>query len=573
MKKKKIRSFNSVWQIYKRLTSDHKKKCLYLLIFMIMTAVLEVASLGLVVPFLSFLTNPSYISNTPILKDIMDTVYYSFEINSSTFISLLFISIAIIAMSARILLLKFNALIVVAIGSNLSLRVLSYVLSQPYEYHLRTNTSDLIANIKEKVELTVFAVLLPVLTLISNLIISIALIFTLILINWKVAFVVFSVFIPLYAIVIYLSKVKLNYNSLSIQINQPKTIKLIQEALGSIRDIILNSNIDVYVQKYKSPDFENRYAQARNIVLASSPRFIMECAGMVLIASLILFYVSNEIDLMMILPSLGALALGAQRILPSLQQIYTAWASIAGYGTSADEVIAKLKPLQTEKEKEGHNIDFKKSIKFNQVSFSYYGVDKPVIKKIDFEILKGDRVAITGKTGSGKSTIIDLITGLIKPKSGSILIDNFTLDSSTISSWQKNIALVPQSIFLSDESILQNVCLGFEDKQIDIEKVKSCIRQVCLQDVIENLPNKYQTKIGERGVRLSGGQIQRIGIARALYKNKNVLILDEATNALDEETENAIIKNIQNIRKDLTIIIISHRPQSISFCNKKIRIN
>ena len=572
MQIKKIKSFNSVWQIYKCLTLDHKRKCLYLLIFMLLTAILEVASLGLVVPFLSFVTNTDYISNTPILKDIIDNVYSYSGMKASTFITLLFICLAIIAMLARLLLLKFNALIVVAIGSNLSLRVLSYVLSQPYEYHLSTNTSDLIANIKEKVELTVFAVLLPVFTLISNLIISIALIFTLILINWKIALIVSIVFIPLYAIVISFSKVKLNLNSLSIQHNQPKTIKLIQEALGSIRDIILNSNKEAYIKKYKSPDFENRSAQAKNIVLASSPRFIMECTGMILIASLTLFYVSNETDLMLVLPSLGALALGAQRILPSLQQIYAAWASIVGYGTSADEVITKLEILQNKIDK--NNIfNFKSSIKFHQVFFTYKGVDEPAIKEIDFEINKGDRVAITGKTGSGKSTIIDLIIGLIKPNSGFISVDNIKLDDKNISSWQKNIALVPQSIFLSDESILQNICLGYDNDEIDVKRVNSCIKQVCLEDVINKLPNQYQTKIGERGVRLSGGQIQRIGIARALYKNKNILILDEATNALDEDTEDKIINNIQNMSKDLTIIIISHRPQTLNFCNKKIFIN
>lgn len=574
MRVKKIKSFAPVWHIYKKLSYDHKKKCLFLLVFMLVTAVLEVASLGLVVPFLSFLTNESYISNIPILKDLLRFVDINYGIVSSTFISLLFILLAIMAMSARLLLLRFNALFIVAVGSNLSLRVLGYVLNQPYEYHLKMNTSDLIANIKEKVELTVFAVLLPVLTLISNSIISIALIITLIAINWKVALIVSLIFIPLYAILIVFSRVRLNSNSLSIQRNQPLTIKLIQEALGSIRDIILNSNKDVYIEKYKLPDYENRLAQAKNIVLASSPRFIMECTGMILIASLTLYYVSNEINLMTVLPSLGALALGAQRILPSLQQIYAAWASIAGYGTSADEVIEKLEILDNENKKIISNeIKFNNSIKFNKVSFAYYGVNEPIIQKIDFEIRKGDRVAIVGKTGSGKSTIIDLIIGLIKPTSGFIYIDDQKLNDNVVSSWQEKIALVPQTIFLSDESLLQNICLGYEEDKIDINRVKSCIKTVGLEDVIEKLPNRYQTKIGERGVRLSGGQRQRIGIARALYKKKKILILDEATNALDEDTENKIIKNIQSMSKDLTIIIISHRPQTLKFCNKKILIN
>ena len=573
MKLQKNKSLNSIWKIYEKLTLAHKKKCLYLLFFMLLTAILEVASLGLVVPFLSLVTNPDYISNIPLLNDVLNTINKIFGTNSTILISTLFICLAITAMVARVLLLKFNAQIVVSIGSNLSLRVLSFILSQPYEYHLKKNTSDLIANVKEKVELTVFAVLLPVLTLISNLIISIALIFTLILINWKVALVVSIVFIPLYILVIFISRSKLNHNSLSIQLNQPKTIKLIQEALGSIKDIILYSNKDIYIDKYRLPDFENRSAQAKNIVIASSPRFIMECTGMILIASLILFSVNNKTDLMTILPSLGALALGAQRILPSLQQVYAAWASIIGYGTSVNDVVENLEVLKKDNVIKSNSLKFDKAIKFVDVTFSYRDNEKPVIKKLNFEILKGDRVAISGKTGSGKSTIIDLICGLIKPKSGFVYIDDLPLDNENTKYWQKNIALVSQSIFLSDETILENICLGFEENQIDIGKVKSCIKKACLEDVIENLPHKYQTKIGERGVRLSGGQIQRIGIARALYRDQNILILDEATNALDEDTEGQIIKNIQNMQKDITIIIISHRPQTLKFCNKEILIN
>lgn len=573
MKLQKNKSLNSIWKIYEKLTLTHKKKCLYLLFFMLLTAILEVASLGLVVPFLSLVTNPDYISNIPLLNDVLNTINKIFGTNSTILISTLFICLAITAMVARVLLLKFNAQIVVSIGSNLSLRVLSFILSQPYEYHLKKNTSDLIANVKEKVELTVFAVLLPVLTLISNLIISIALIFTLILINWKVALVVSIVFIPLYILVIFISRSKLNHNSLSIQLNQPKTIKLIQEALGSIKDIILYSNKDIYIDKYRLPDFENRSAQAKNIVIASSPRFIMECTGMILIASLILFSVNNKTDLMTILPSLGALALGAQRILPSLQQVYAAWASIIGYGTSVNDVVENLEVLKKDNVIKSNSLKFDKAIKFVDVTFSYRDNEKPVIKKLNFEILKGDRVAISGKTGSGKSTIIDLICGLIKPKSGFVYIDDLPLDNENTKYWQKNIALVSQSIFLSDETILENICLGFEENQIDIGKVKSCIKKACLEDVIENLPHKYQTKIGERGVRLSGGQIQRIGIARALYRDQNILILDEATNALDEDTEGQIIKNIQNMQKDITIIIISHRPQTLKFCNKEILIN
>tara|TARA_B110000503_G_scaffold23182_1_gene36107 strand:- start:21016 stop:22761 length:1746 start_codon:yes stop_codon:yes gene_type:complete len=571
------KGISSVFKLYKHLTDVHKKKLFYLAIFMIFTTILEVSSLGLVIPFLGILTNESYISSIPFLNGLTLFFLENFSLVPTISISLLFILFATFSATARIALLKFNASLIVSVGSNLSLRVLNYNLSQPYDYHIRTNTSEIIANIREKVELTVFSVLLPILTFISNLIIAIGIIATLFIINWKIAITVSMIFIPIYYVIISFSKKKLNLNSLSIQHNHPKVIQQVQEALGSIRDIILNSNKDLYVEKYKIPDYLLRSAQAKNILLASTPRFILECVGMIMIALLALFFMKDNNNWQMVIPSLGALALGAQRVLPALQQVYAAWASIIGYGTSSEDVILSLDELALKRNEitntDNKSINFKKSIIFKNISFTYSGTKSKIINELDFKILKGDNVAITGRTGDGKSTLLDIITGLLLPSSGDIFVDGIKLDKSNMKQWQKNIALVPQVIFLTDESIIKNVCLGVHPDLINLEKAKDCIKKVQLTDFIQNLPLQYDTEIGERGVRLSGGQRQRIGIARALYKDANLLILDEATNALDQKTEKMILNNIKKLRKDITIIIISHRPQTLTFCNKIISLN
>lgn len=572
-------SFNSglvlVKDIYVKLDISHKKKLFFLIIYTIFTASLEVFSLGLVVPFLGILLNETYLNNVPILTEILTFLSFGLKIKSSLLISIIFIFAAIIVAISRIYLLKFSALFVVSVGSNLSLRVFENYLKQSYSFHIKKNSSDIISDIREKVDLTVFAVLLPSLTLITNLIIVLSIIIFLFFVNFKIASIISLIFLPIYIFVVLKSKERLHQNSLIIQKNQPKTIRIVQESIGNIRDIILNKNQNFYLKKYQNPDFLLRLSQAKNILIASIPRYILECIGIVLIASIAIFVILTNQSLIEIIPILGTLALGAQRILPLLQQVYAAWASIAGYGTSSRDVLNNLSYNNNELSLKSNNIKalpFQHSIIFKNVSFKYHDSKKEVIKNLNFEIRKGDKVALIGKTGSGKSTIIDLITGLLKPQTGEIIIDGKVLTSRNLHQWQQNISLVPQTIFLSDESIIENICLGLEKKEISMKKFKNSIDVSCIKSFIDSLPQGYKTLIGERGVRLSGGQRQRIGLARSFYKNKNILILDEATNALDIATETKILNNLKSLSEDITLIIISHRPKTVSFCNKIIEV-
>ena len=567
--------FIIVSDIYNKLTLDHKRKLFLLMTYTLFTAMLEVFSLGMVIPFLGVLLNNSYVIDLPILGNFFNYLVFSYDINLSVLISLIFVFAAIVVALSRIYLLRFNALFTVTLGSNFSIRVFRNYLSTDYSDHIKKNSSDILAEIKEKVDLTVFAVLLPALNLFSSLLIAISIIIFLFYINFFIAFIVSIIFLPIYLFVVYKSKRSLHNNSLLIQEKQPKTIKIIQESIGSIRDIILNQNNNFYLDKFRNPDYILRLAQAKNVIIASFPRYVLECVGIVLIALFALLALLISKNLIDFIPILGALALGAQRILPLLQTVFANWASIQGYGTSAFDVLKNLH----ENEDKIHlsklilkPFPFKKSIEFKNVSFRHNENKNETIKDINFKINKGDKVAIIGKTGSGKSTLIDLISGLLRPSSGQIYIDNKRLTLKNIKKWQQNIALVPQTIFLSDETILENVCIGLELKNIDFDKFKSSINSSHLSTFIDSLPNGHKTLVGERGVKLSGGQRQRIGIARALYKNKKVIIFDEATNALDEKTEQIIMNNLKKLSPDTTLIIISHRPKTVSFCNKVIKV-
>ena len=272
------------------------------------------------------------------------------------------------------------------------------------------------------------------------------------------------------------------------------------------------------------------------------------------------------------LPVLGTLALGAQRLLPALQQGYAAWSSILGAQDSTKEVLDLLdQPLPPEASQLLPTpLTFKKMIQFESVKFRYISEGPWVLDNLSFNIPKGARVGFIGKTGSGKSTCLDLLMGLLEPSSGRIMVDGITLDQKNIRSWQLNIAHVPQTIFLADTSLAENIAFGVPRQDIDMKRVKEAARQAHIDDFIESSSKGYQALVGERGILLSGGQRQRIGIARALYKKASVLVFDEATSALDHETEQAVMQSIKDLSKDLTILIIAHRISTLKNCTQII---
>jgi ABC-type multidrug transport system fused ATPase/permease subunit len=345
--------------------------------------------------------------------------------------------------------------------------------------------------------------------------------------------------------------------------------KAVQEGLGGIRDVLLDGTQSIYCDIYRRADYPLRMAMANNIFIAGGPRFFMEAVGMVLIATLAYSLSYQEGGVASALPELGALALGAQRLLPTLQQIYAAWAGIAGSRTSLTEILETLdQPLPPEAlQPVPPPLHFQKSVCFEAVGFQY-GLDSPwVLKGFNLTIQKGARVGIVGGTGSGKSTMLDLMMGLMEPSEGQIFVDDIPIDGDRRRAWQRTIAHVPQSIYLADTTVAENIAFGVSWHDIDMDRVRQAARQARLADFIESHPEKYHVLVGERGVRLSGGQRQRVGIARALYKQAAVLVFDEATSALDNATEQEVMNAIEGLNRDLTIVMVAHRLTTVKHCD------
>jgi ATP-binding cassette subfamily B protein len=481
-----------------------------------------------------------------------------------------FASAALIAGTCRILLLWFSLHLGNRIGADLSIKAFGATLLQPYKIHISRNSSEIVSGITQKIG-TASAVLLSVVMVMTSLVLMSAIVVTLFTVQPMICVGSISCFGLAYFIIAFFTRQKLLMNSKIITIGQTQIVKTLQEALGSIRDILLDSTQKRHIDLFTSSVVRLRHTQAQNGFINQFPRFVMETFGMVLIALLVLILNGRESGVVNALPILAIFGLGAQRLLPLLQQFYGNWAMMNGNkGVLIDALSILMQPVPNRNilaNTSNKKIKFSKSISFKQVSFSY-DEKSETLKDISVSFNKGERIGIIGETGSGKSTFVDLLMCLLSPSSGTILIDNVSLDSRSEIEWRNSLSHVPQHIFLSDCSVLENIAFGLSSESIEKQRVITAARNAKIDQFIEGLPQGYNTIIGENGIRLSGGQRQRIGIARALYREADVLILDEATSALDGETENEVMEMIGGMKDNLTIFIIAHRLSTLKGCTK-----
>lgn len=556
-----------IWCLWLYLSPLRKQQFFLLTGLMISSSLLDIVTLSAIIPFLQVLTEPEQLFSYSFVGSVTQALGITSADQLILPMTLLFALCAVISAIGRLLLLWCNTQLSYAAGADLSIEAYQRTLYQPYQAHVARNSSEVIAGIS-KVGSAV-NVFYSLLTFLSAFILIVLVLITLVVINPWVACFALLVFATSYMLVTKFSRQQLNRNSRRIARESTQVIKALQEGLGGIRDVLLDNSQSMYCDIYRKSDLPLRYASGRNIFIAGSPAPVMEALGIVIITLIAygLTYTSNGVS--NALPVLGALALGAKRLLPALHQAYAAWASISGSKASLVDALKLLEqPLPNWISQAAPlPLKFESSICFEKVSFRYGNSGPMLLNELSFTVNKGMRVAFVGSTGSGKSTTLDLLMGLLSPISGNILVDNQVIDERQMRAWQRNISHVPQSIFLTDATFAENIALGVAVDEIDLRQVQLAARQARIADFIESQSNGYSTLIGERGIRISGGQRQRIGIARALYKKSSVLVFDEATSALDNSTERAVMASINELDRNLTILLIAHRLTTVEGCD------
>ena len=564
-------------QLWAHLGRRRRLQLGVLLLVMLASSVAEVLSLAAVLPFLAVLANPEGLWNQPLVQQWAPRLGIASAQELLLPITIAFAVAALAAGAIRLLNLWLNGRLAAAIGSDLSCEAYRRTLYQPYAVQVARNSSGLIASVSTDVIRVINQVLNPLLLLLSSALIVVALVGTLLAIDWAIAVGAGLVIALVYAAAMAGSKgplQRLGHRQVALE---QQLIQALQEGLGAIRDVLLDGSQLFYATTYRQADQPLRRAQAQGGFLSSYPRLVMEPAGMALIAGVGYLLVMQG-SVAKALPLLGALALGAQRLLPMAQKVYEGWAQSRSAKNSLANVLALLaQPLPAEALlPPPQPLALRQSIRLEGVCFRYDSELPEVLQGLDLEIHRGERIGLIGSTGSGKSTLVDLLMGLLTPTGGKILVDRADLHNphqpELLPAWRAAIAHVPQSIYLADSSIAENIAFGIPKEKIDLALVRHAAAQAQIAGFIESSSEGYNTFVGERGFRLSGGQRQRIGIARALYKRTQVLVLDEATAALDNATEQAVMEAVEGLSRELTIVMIAHRLSTVARCDRVIQI-
>lgn len=559
-------------EFLRHLPTRRQRHLKLLFLLMLVGSIAEVVTIGAVVPFIALVSDPSVAESLPWFKGVLGQIDWQNSAASMVLpMSAVFLGIVATATMIRLILLYASNKLVFAIGQDIGVKVYRVLLHQPYAFHISRNTSDMLADLN-KVQMLLHGFLRPAMDGAIALILSLAILAALMAVDAGVSLGAGLLFTSIYLVIIRLFRSRLKINSKRIAETQGKRIRVVQEGLGGIRDVLLDSNQSHYASKFSRQDGEFRRAQAKNAFLGQAPRLVVEALGIAVIVALACFYATQPGGLPNALPALGALTLGAARLLPLIQKIYAAWAQYTGNMNVFQDVMAVLRLPSSLTQDDCHPIAFNREIQFIGVGYKYPDSTSNVISGITTRIPAGSRVGIIGKTGSGKSTLMDILMGLLEPTEGCIKIDDTVLDRSNRQAWQKRISHVPQHIYLADSSIAENIALGVPLEKIDHARVQRVAEQAQLSDLIQENRHGYETRVGERGVQLSGGQRQRIGIARALYKNSSVLIFDEASSALDTATETAVMESIRSLDGNMTIFLIAHRVQTLRDCDIVLRL-
>ncbi|MEO1146878.1 MAG: ABC transporter ATP-binding protein [Cyanobacteria bacterium J06638_22] len=560
---------HNIWQLLGYM--GHRKRQLgWLTVLMVLSAFSEVVSLGTLLPFLQTLSNPQELLSSTQWQPILTWLQIRSPSELITALSIAFIATIACTSLIRLVALKARINLAAAIGSDISAQIYQKTLNQPYQFHLRHNSSDLMQTLVDDTNRLMTFILMPILAVFTESVLAIALIAALVLIDAKIALSAAILLGGSYTLIYQLRQNLLRQNSKLVTLAGQRKIKAVQEGVGSIRDVIVANSHDFFQSTYRDAERDFKRGQAKNAFISQSPRFIIDGIMMGAIALLALSLGQNG-DFSQAVPLLGSLALGAKRLMPCVQGVFMGLAQIQGASSSLDRILIALSrsvdPLLLLPKAKGF-LPLRGELRLENIWFRYSEADEWTLKNLNLSIAAKTTVAFVGSTGSGKSTTADLILGLLRPQLGAVWVDGQPLQGEKLKRWQQGIAHVPQSIFLTDASIAENIAFAVPKEQIDFEQVRQAAKLARIDDVIESMPAGYDTYVGERGVRLSGGQRQRIGIARALYGQASLIVFDEATSALDNSTEKEVMDAINGLSHQYTIILIAHRLSTVEKCDK-----
>jgi ABC-type multidrug transport system fused ATPase/permease subunit len=560
-------------KIFFLLDSAERKRAILLLFMTLIMAFLDMIGVASIMPFITVLTNPDIIEQNYLFRYLYKKLSIFGVDNEEEFkiaigLSVFFVLLASLTFKSLTIYaqIRFAHMREYSIGK----RLMHGYLSQPYTWSLNRNSADLSKNIFSETSLVIHRGLVPAIIFITSTAISLVMLMLLIVIDPKIAFLITFTFGLSYWIIYKFVRGYLNIiGDKRLKVNRLR-FTAANEAFGAEKAVKLGGLEDVYIDRFsKAAKAFSKY-QSNSFILSQLPRFVIEALAFGGIILVILYYLIKTSTFVNALPLIAVYAFAGYRMLPALQGIYN---SISQIRFTAPAINNLYEELKLDKsiiiQKKESILPFEKAIRLNNISYNYPNTPQSSLKNIVLEIPIYSKVAFVGATGSGKTTTADVILGLLEPQSGSLEIDGKIISHNNKRAWQKLIGHVPQHIYLTDATILENIALGVDLNEIDQEAVKHCAKIANLHEFIENkLPLGYKTLIGENGTRLSGGERQRLGIARALYHNPKILVLDEATSAMDNLTEKAIVDTINKLRKDKTIILIAHRLNTIKNCDK-----
>ena len=555
------------------LSSEERLRVIFLLFMILIMALIDMLGIASIMPFIAILANPELIESNNILNSMYE-IATNFGIKTEKrflfAMGVVVFLLLIISISFKALTLYFQTRFIKTCQFNIGTRLVKHYLYQPYSWFLNQNSATLGKAILSDVSNVVGSGLTPMMNLITNIILAFTIFVLLVLVEPKLAGIVLLTMCTFYGLVYKFNKNLLTKIGEEIFLANEKIFKVLSEAFGASKEVKVGGLEEIYINQFSEPSKKIALGTALVTIMSEMPRYTLEAVafgGMLLIT---LYFMTLSSDITNVLPIIALYAFAGYRLMPALQKIFSCLTSLRVVSPSLDSLHNELKNLKfIVPNKNIDPLELNNDICLRDIQYNYPKASKTALKKINLVIPINKTIGLVGATGSGKTTTVDIILGLLDAQEGSLEVDGKVINKNNKRAWQRSIGYVPQQIFLSDNTVSANIAFGVSINDINQAAVEQAAKIANLHEfVINELPLKYQTTVGERGVRLSGGQRQRIGIARALYHKPKVLVFDEATSALDNLTEKAVMDAVHNSENNITKILVAHRLSTVRNCDK-----